>query len=61
MQTSTCFGAHGVFQNFVSLRLRLALLIIATAQLMLVLDDTIVNIALASIQREFTISSSVLP
>jgi EmrB/QacA subfamily drug resistance transporter len=44
-----------------SFRLRLALLIIATAQLMLVLDDTIVNIALPSIQRDFTISSSVLP
>jgi MFS family permease len=44
-----------------SLRLRLALLIIVTAQLMLVLDDTIVNIALPSIQREFTISSSILP
>jgi EmrB/QacA subfamily drug resistance transporter len=44
-----------------SLRHQLALLIIATAQLMLVLDDTIVNIALPSIQREFSIPSSVLP
>ena len=31
-----------------SRRLRLALLVIATAQLMLVLDDTIVNVALPS-------------
>jgi hypothetical protein len=29
----------------------LALLVIATAQLMLVLDDTIVNVALPSMQR----------
>ncbi|WP_334187398.1 MFS transporter [Noviherbaspirillum sp.] len=39
----------------------LALLVIATAQLMLVLDDTIANIALPSIQREFGVSASVLP
>lgn len=41
--------------------LGLALLVIATAQLMLVLDDTIANIALPSIQREFGVSASVLP
>jgi EmrB/QacA subfamily drug resistance transporter len=39
----------------------LALLVIATAQLMLVLDDSISNIALPSIQAQFGASSSVLP
>jgi len=39
----------------------LALLVIATAQLMLVLDDTIANIALPSIQRQFGVPDSVLP
>jgi EmrB/QacA subfamily drug resistance transporter len=39
----------------------LALLVIATAQLMLVLDDTIANIALPSIQREFGASANTLP
>src|SRR5687768_3877153 len=42
-------------------RLRLALLVIATAQLMLVLDDTIANIALPSIQRELAVPASALP
>jgi EmrB/QacA subfamily drug resistance transporter len=41
--------------------LRLPLLVVATAQLMLVLDDTIANIALPSIQRQFGVSSAVLP
>ncbi len=41
--------------------LRLSLLIIATAQLMLVLDDTIANIALPSIQRDFGVSAATLP
>ncbi|MFC7513695.1 MFS transporter [Herbaspirillum sp. GCM10030257] len=40
---------------------RVALIVIATAQLMLVLDDTIANIALPSIQREFSVPSSLLP
>jgi EmrB/QacA subfamily drug resistance transporter len=40
---------------------RIALLVIAAAQLMLVLDDTIANIALPSIQREFGVPPSVLP
>lgn len=40
---------------------RLPLIVIATAQLMLVLDDTIANIALPSIQREFDIDAAVLP
>lgn len=44
-----------------SFRLQLQLFIIATAQLMLMLDDTIVNVALPRIRREFTISSSILP
>src|SRR5688572_10818830 len=39
----------------------LALLVVATAQLMLVLDDTIANIALPSIQRDLGVSSSTLP
>jgi EmrB/QacA subfamily drug resistance transporter len=41
--------------------LGLSLLVIATAQLMLVLDDTIANIALPSIQRDLGISASALP
>ena len=41
--------------------LGLALLVIATAQLMIVLDDAIANIALPSIQREFGVSASLLP
>lgn len=44
-----------------SQRLRVALIVLATAQLMLVLDDTIANIALPSIQQEFSVSSSLLP
>ncbi|WP_309130635.1 MFS transporter [Brevibacterium sp.] len=39
----------------------LALLVIATAQLMLVLDDSIVNIALPSIQHELTVDPVHLP
>ncbi len=38
-------------------KLRLALLVIATAQLMLVLDDTIVNVALPTIQRSLHIAT----
>jgi len=38
-------------------RLGLALLVIATAQLMLVLDDTIVNVALPSIQRSLHLAT----
>src|SRR5215469_18971798 len=38
-------------------RLSLALLVIATAQLMLVLDDTIVNVALPSMQRSLHIAT----
>lgn len=41
--------------------LGLPLIVIATAQLMLVLDDTIANIALPSIQRHFGASASALP
>ncbi len=41
--------------------LGLSLLVIATAQLMLVLDDTIANIALPSIQRELAVSPATLP
>jgi MFS family permease len=42
-------------------RLGLPLLVIATAQLMLVLDDSIANIALPTIQKELGISPSTLP
>ena len=45
-------GGHG---------LGLSLLVIATAQLMLVLDDTIANIALPSIQRELAVPGPTLP
>lgn len=41
--------------------LKLSLLVIATAQLMLVLDDSIANIALPSIQNELGISAAYLP
>jgi MFS family permease len=41
--------------------LGLSLIVIATAQLMLVLDDTIANIALPSIQRELGVSAGTLP
>jgi EmrB/QacA subfamily drug resistance transporter len=41
--------------------LGLSLLVIATAQLMLVLDDTIANIALPSIQRDLGVSAATLP
>ena len=42
-------------------RLGLSLLVIATAQLMLVLDDAIANIALASIQADLDVSTAALP
>lgn len=38
-----------------------ALVVISTAQLMLVLDDSIVNIALPSIQRELAVDPVHLP
>ena len=41
-------------------RLGLALLVIATAQLMVVLDATIVNVALLHIQRALSFSGSGL-
>jgi MFS family permease len=41
--------------------LGLPLLVSATAQLMLVLDDTVANIALPSIQHELAVSAVVLP
>jgi EmrB/QacA subfamily drug resistance transporter len=42
-------------------RLRLSLLVIATAQLMIVLDDTVANIALPSIQRALDVPAALLP
>src|SRR2546430_1690237 len=41
-------------------RIGLALLVIATAELMLVLDDTIVNVALPSMQRSLHLATSHL-
>src|ERR671920_1609526 len=41
--------------------LGLSLVVIATAQLMLVLDDSVANIALPSIQRDLAVSASALP
>jgi EmrB/QacA subfamily drug resistance transporter len=38
-----------------------SLLVVATAQLMIVLDDTIANIALSSIQRDLSVSAGILP
>jgi len=42
-------------------RLGLALLVIAAAQLMMVLDDTVANVALPSIQADLNMSESALP
>jgi EmrB/QacA subfamily drug resistance transporter len=42
-------------------RLGLSLFVVATAQLMLVLDDTVANIALPSIQRDLGVSATALP
>jgi EmrB/QacA subfamily drug resistance transporter len=42
-------------------RLNLSLLVIATAQLMFVLDDAIANIALPSIQKDLGVSAGLLP
>ena len=42
-------------------RALIPLLVIATAQLMLVLDDSIVNIALPSIQQELAVDPVHLP
>lgn len=42
-------------------RLHLSLVVVATAQLMLVLDGTIANIALPSIQKEFGVPAALLP
>jgi EmrB/QacA subfamily drug resistance transporter len=42
-------------------KLRFSLAVVATAQLMLVLDDTIANIALPSIQKEFGMPPAILP
>lgn len=42
-------------------KLRFSFAVVATAQLMLVLDDTIANIALPSIQKEFGMPPAILP
>src|SRR5919112_5370689 len=52
-------GRHGAAAG--GRGLGLSLLVIATAQLMLVLDDTIANIALPSIQRDLGVATTMLP
>src|SRR5687768_5385977 len=44
-----------------SRKLKVVLMVIATAQLMFVLDDTIANIALPSIQNELAVPTLTLP
>jgi hypothetical protein len=53
-------GASAVGQPEQGRRLGLALFVIATAQLMVVLDATIVNVALPHIQEDLGFSSSAL-
>src|SRR4029450_7078247 len=53
-------AAQGAAATAVRPRLGLALLVIATAQLMVVLDATIVNVALPDIQRALGFSGSGL-
>lgn len=53
--------SHPGRNHDVPARTGLALVVIATAQLMLVLDDSIANIALPTIQRELGISPANLP
>ena len=57
---STEITAQAVVPADTGRRLGLALLVIATAQLMLVLDDTIVNVALPSIQRSLQLPTAPL-
>src|ERR687898_538221 len=47
--------------SFAGRRLGLSLMVVATAQLMLVLDDSIANIALPSIQADLGVSAANLP
>lgn len=42
-------------------KLRLSLVVAATAQRMLVLDDTIADVALPSIQKAFAVPAALLP
>ena len=53
--------SHSGTSHTVSASTGLALVVIATAQLMLVLDDSIANIALPTIQHELGISAANLP
>jgi len=53
--------SHPGTSHTVSASTALALVVIATAQLMLVLDDSIANIALPTIQNELGISTANLP
>ncbi|GEO04445.1 MFS transporter [Adhaeribacter aerolatus] len=59
MSNTTSINSKSVATN--EGKFGLALLVVATAQLMLVLDDTIANIALPSIQRDLGVSASTLP
>jgi EmrB/QacA subfamily drug resistance transporter len=58
---SATSGSAGTNTGGTRRRLQLALLVIATAQLMLVLDDTVANVALPSIQADLGLSASALP
>jgi len=61
MSTDTSVPSSPVATSAGGRRLGLSLLVIATAQLMLVLDDTIANIALPSIQGDLSMSASNVP
>lgn len=52
---------HHASETRDSRRLALPLLVIATAQLMVVLDDTVANIALPTLQNDLGISAANLP
>ena len=60
MESTTIIKDRSIVANE-SQRLKIALLVIATAQLMFVLDDTIANIALPSIQEEMSVPTLTLP
>jgi MFS family permease len=61
MATAASVQAHAFGTPASGRGLALSLLVLATAQLMLVLDDTIANVALASIQRDLGVSAATLP
>jgi EmrB/QacA subfamily drug resistance transporter len=60
LQHSTQTAGSGIAPSGTRRNLGVALLVIATAQLMLVLDDTIVNVALPSMQRSLHLATAHL-